>query len=55
MTVACRSWWRNCTMEADSEVLEIDQLEDEIAPLTPDVARIRELISGLELCHHKAE
>ena len=55
MTASCRSWWRNCAMEADSEILEIDQLEDEIAPLTPDVARIRELISGLELCHHKAE
>jgi hypothetical protein len=35
--------------------LEIDRLEDEIAPLTPDVVRIRELISSLELCHHKAE
>ncbi|MFB3829964.1 MAG: hypothetical protein ACE15B_24560 [Bryobacteraceae bacterium] len=54
MTQACRSWWRNCAIEADSEVLEIDQLEDEIAPLASDVARIRELISSLELCHHKA-
>ena len=55
MTAASRSWWRNCAMEADSEILEIDRLEDEIAPLAPDVSGIRELISGLELCHHKAE
>jgi hypothetical protein len=55
MTEACRSWWRNCATEADSEIREIDRLEGEIAPLTPDVARIRELVSSLELCHHKAE
>jgi len=42
-------------MEADSEILEIDRLEDEITPLTPEVTGIRELISSLELCHHKAE
>jgi hypothetical protein len=35
--------------------LNIDRWEDEIVPLSPDVAKIRELISGLELCHHKAE
>jgi hypothetical protein len=53
MTAACRSWWRNCALEADSEILDIDRLEDEIAPLAPEVSRIRELISTLELCHHK--
>jgi hypothetical protein len=30
-------------------------MEDHIAPLSADVSRIRELISSLELCHHKAE
>jgi hypothetical protein len=30
-------------------------MEDRLAPLDPDVAQIRELISSLELCHHKAE
>ena len=51
----CRSWWRNCALAADSEILAIDRLEDEISPLVPGVSRTRELISTLELCHHKAE
>ncbi len=55
MSAACRSSWRNCAVEADLEILEIDRLEDEIAPVASDVLRIRDLISGLELCHHKAE
>lgn len=55
MTASCRSWWRNCALEADSEILAIDRMEDHIAPLDPNVAKIRELISSLELCHHKAE
>ena len=55
MTAACPSRWRNCGVEADSEILEIDRLEAEITPFAPGVSRIRELISGLELCHHKAE
>ena len=52
---ACRSWWRNCVVATDSEILAIDQLEDAISPLAPGISRIRELISMLELCHHKAE
>jgi hypothetical protein len=55
MTTTCRSWWRNCALEADSEILAIDKMEDHISPLGPDVKRIRELISCLELCHHKAQ
>ncbi len=55
MTATCRSCWRNCALEADSEIRDIDKLEDAIAPLAPPVARVRELISTLELCHHKAE
>jgi len=30
-------------------------MEDHIAPIDPNVAKIRALISSLELCHHKAE
>jgi hypothetical protein len=30
-------------------------MEDQIAPIDPNAAKIRELISSLELCHHKAE
>jgi hypothetical protein len=55
MTTSCRLWWRNCALEADSEILSIDRIEDHIAPIDPDIAKIRELISSLELCHHKAE
>jgi len=51
---ACRSWWRNCASEADAEILDIDRMEDEVSPLAPSVSRIRQLISSLELCHHKA-
>ena len=50
-----RSWWRNCAQEADSEILDIDRMEDDIKPIAPNVSRIRELISTVELCHHKAE
>ena len=55
MTTPCRSWWRNCALHADSEILAIDRMEDHIAPIDLNVAKIRELISSLELCHHKAE
>ncbi|MHC4947212.1 MAG: hypothetical protein ACYTG1_02980 [Planctomycetota bacterium] len=51
----CRSWWRNCALHADSDIAAIDAMEDRIAPVGADVSRIRELISGLELCHHKAD
>jgi hypothetical protein len=36
-------------------MLAIDRMEDKIAPIDPDTAKIRELISTLELCHHKAQ
>jgi hypothetical protein len=55
MTTSCRSWWRNCALESDSEILAIDGMEDQLAPIDPGTAKIRELISSLELCHHKAE
>lgn len=55
MAESCRSWWRNCAMETDSEILDIDRMEDGIAPIPPGVSKIRELISTLELCHHKAD
>jgi len=55
MTTSCRSWWRNCAIEVDSEMLGIDRMEDHITPIGPNVSKIRELISCLELCHHKAE
>ena len=54
MTASYRSWWRNRAQQADSEILDIDRMEDGVAPIGPNVSRIRELISSLELCHHKA-
>jgi len=54
MTTSCRPCWRNCALETDPEILAIDRMEDGISPLDPNVARIRELVSSLELCHHKA-
>lgn len=50
-----RSWWKNCALEADPEIMAIDKMEDMLSPINPDVLKIRELISTLELCHHKAE
>jgi hypothetical protein len=55
MAKSLRKWWRNCAGEADSDISDIDKMEDRLAPLDPDVSKIRELISTLELCHHKAE
>jgi len=55
MTTSCRSWWRNCALHADSEIMAIDGMEDHIAPIGAKVSKIRELISSLELCHHKAD
>lgn len=55
MAEPLRSWWRNCALEPDPEIREIDRMEDGLVPLDPGVARVRELISGFELCHHKAE
>jgi hypothetical protein len=55
VTEPCRAWWRNCALEADPEILEIDRLEDAIAPVEAGLTRVRSLITGLELCHHKAE
>ncbi|MCP4664438.1 MAG: hypothetical protein GY856_54335 [bacterium] len=55
MATSCRSWWRNCALEADSEISAIDRMEDHIAPVAANVTNVRELISSLELCHHKAE
>jgi hypothetical protein len=55
MASSCRKWWRNCALNADSEILDIDGMEDRIGPIDSNISKIRELISTLELCHHKAE
>ncbi len=50
----CRSCWRNCALQADAEIIAIDRMQDELMPLDQDAEQIRQLITGLELCHHKA-
>ena len=55
MATTLRSWWRNCALHADSEIMAIDEMEDQVVPIGASVSRIRELISSLELCHHKAD
>ncbi len=43
-----REWWKNCDidLEADSEILAIDSLEDQIAPIAANVSKIRELMEA---------
>lgn len=60
MEMSLRAWWNNCysldvDIETDAEILEIDRMEDALPPLSAKLIKIRELISRLELCHHKAE
>ena len=55
MSAEVRSWWENCTKESDKEIRAIDAIEDRIAPLDDQTAKIRQRITSLELCHHKAE
>jgi hypothetical protein len=54
-TPPCRECWKNCGVEVDEEMRDIDRLEDKLSPLPGNIARIRKLISTLELCHHKAD
>jgi hypothetical protein len=55
VTAPLRSWWRSCAIEPDPEILAIDRVEDELAPIPEGARAVRELILGLELCHHKAD
>jgi hypothetical protein len=55
MNNPCRACWQNCGVEADAEMLEIDRMEDAIAPLDDETAKIRPLITGFELCYHEAD
>ena len=53
--ISIRPCWRNCDTEADCEILDIDKMEDSIAPLDDNTIKIRELITGFELCYHEAD
>jgi hypothetical protein len=51
----CRACWQNCGVQADAEILDIDKMEDAIAPLDEQAVRIRELITRFEPCYHEAD
>jgi hypothetical protein len=51
----CRECWLNCGVQPDAEMLEIDRMEEAIAPLDEQAVRIRELISRFESCYHQAD
>lgn len=51
----CRTCWQNCGVQADPEMLDIDKMEDAIAPLDEQTVRIRELITRFESCYHQAD
>jgi hypothetical protein len=53
--VSLRPYWRNCDTEGDCEILDIDRMEDSIGPLDDNTTKIRQLISGFELCYHEAD
>ncbi len=53
--IAARPCWCNCGTEGDSEILDIDRMEDSIASLDDETTKIRQLISGFELCYHEAD
>jgi hypothetical protein len=51
----CRACWQNCGVQADAEMLDIDKMEDALAPLDEQTVRIRELITRFEPCYHEAD
>ncbi len=52
---AARAWWRNCGVEPDAEMREIDAMEDALGPLDDQIRQIRERIAGFEACYHEAD
>jgi len=54
MDEPCMPRWRNCAQSSDDEILAINAIEHGLDPLSCGAAEVRELISTLELCHHKA-
>ena len=55
MSNTFRTYCQACGIEADAEILEIDAMEDAIAPLDEQTTRIRELITRYEACYHEAD
>ena len=61
MSKSLRPCWQNCygadnkSFLEDKELLEIDAMEDSIAPLDEQTTRIRQLITRFEACYHEAD
>jgi len=55
MNNSFRAYCQACGIEPDAEMLEIDAMEDAIAPLDEQTTRIRELITRFEACYHEAD
>ena len=55
MNNSFRAYCQACGIEPDAEMLEIDAMEDAIAPLDEQTTRIRELITRYEACYHEAD
>jgi hypothetical protein len=51
-----RAHWVNCCLAPDSETIEIDRIEDQLAPEEQARAQqIRRLITGFEVCHWNSD
>jgi hypothetical protein len=48
-------YWQACGIEVDAEVLEIDRMEDAIAPLSEQTTQISALITAFSSCYHEAD
>jgi len=48
-------YWQACGIEVDAEVLEIDRMEDAIAPLNEQTTQISALITAFSSCYHEAD
>jgi len=48
-------YWQACGIEVDAEVLEIDRMEDAIAPLNEQTRQISALITAFSSCYHEAD
>ena len=49
------SYYQACGVEVDAEMLEIDAMEDSIAPLDDNTVHIRGLITRFSSCYHEAD
>jgi hypothetical protein len=61
MSANLRTCWWNCfapddkSFLDDSEILEIDAMEDSLAPLDDKTAAVRQIITRFEACYHEAD